>query len=253
MKGTQPSGKKILAAASFFFCVVMLLYAGCSETDNPAISSCYPIEESHTIGGNNVYVITYQYSGSKVVSSNSVNANGSTTTHYNYNVRGQLIGIETYDNETELLEPVSHQLFSYNSEGKLEQIDVYSGFSLLISVIYNYNSFGQLVEQEFDFVDQPSQFNTFEYPNTETKNYSKGIMGWPQQFTLLFEYDDHPTPYSHVSFVDAPANNITRVTMISLSEEETVTDYVYKYNTSGYPISKTATGGAVTTWSYRCK
>ena len=166
----------------------------------------------------------------------------------------------------------SRATYKYDHNNNLIEYEQFSGASTTPAFInkFSYNSFNQLIETQSAVGVKQNFFygyRVFLYPNTTTKNpttikaYSgdaHGKIGDPDE-TITLTYDDKKTN-GHINPLDDfnpfATHNVISATVVEVGVKPKTETFIYQYNASGYPISRTEKEGGrtfVTTFSYDCK
>ncbi len=240
---------KTISLSSIVAC--LLFIEGCSKNDATP-SSCQLINyngEVYTYVNTKLtsgkasccYSITYSYDNQNRVIQ-TVENSGSTTTSTLYYDRNNNV-IRTIDSDL-INQSTSHTIITYNSSGQRIKQQSYS-----YTPSANSNPADSTLLGE----------STYQYPNTSTHNYSSLSMtiyysGVPFNYEYTYEYDNKVNPSRHLfNFNPFNETDNNQVQIAMTSPSSITTNYVYTYNSNGYPLTSTA-DGTISTYTYsNCK
>lgn len=183
---------------------------------------------------------------------------------YFYNAKNELISysasnvyssVLSYDDSGKIISEVDNQIlsitYSYDDKNRLtlwsQVVQNYTGYNSQIKFFYN--ALDQDTLQQFYRYNMSSNtYYLWRYARREfvnNKNYSKVRTFDANTNVLLyteeFLWDSHPNPYlTNAFFLNSPppTNNMTRYTFTNAGAAPETFDYVYTYNSKGFPIEK---------------
>ena len=181
------------------------------------------------------------YGNDDVLSSDlSVSQTAMTQTEWVTQASGKLIGIITYD---------------YNESGQLSKsTSTHPSFTCKEYSLFTYDANGRISKQSMYWDDVETGYIDYAYDSkgnlTSEILYGIPASGNPVEInSTKYSFDGAPNPYRmnnklQIPGINSNINNIAKETYtIYLSsalgpDNVSVTDYVYTYNTLGYPVSK---------------
>jgi len=219
--------KKILAA-------LLVVLAACQNHDLK-VDPCFLATEQNLSNS-----ITYSYNGRNQLVS--------------YSTQGIFSSLIVYDDKGRIASEVDNQIiaitYGYDDRNRLtlwtETIAGYPASNTQTKFFYN--SLDQDTLQQFYKYDPiANAFYLWRYARRDfanQKNYSK-IRTFDFTNSLIytqeFQWDAHPNPYlTNPFFLNSPpsTNNMTKYTFTINGGAPEVSEYVYSYNSKGFPIEK---------------
>lgn len=215
----------------------------------------YYSEES----GNNSVDESYTYDqANKVISiyrSSQTGSNySSSDVEFKYDKSGRLTSISNlYDG--------SGSSYTYDTKGRTTSI-IWTNSNRVqyFKHEYTYNANGQMSKlQTFNLVNSTLTKSTsyvYEYPNKDTRNYSKRSSFSATdvaQSVLTFTYDTKKNPWNTVNPFDPQntTNNITKyVSSNAAGTSSTTYNFTYTYSAKGFPLTFSGGSGSGSSTSY---
>lgn len=228
--------KKILCLFSAF---TLVLISSCSSDDSSSESNDDLVLLKKTIttdsDGNKV-TTNYKFNGNKIVS--TIDDSGELELYYTYT--GDLITKLEYKFPDGSLDQIN--LFTYNSEGKLATaVRIDPEMEWGNKEVFTYNEDGSVSVIEYIGDDE-----------TQTQENAtrtiKFLAGEVSEITSTnspnhkYVYDTKNNPlknvlgFDKIAFIDAEADGVLHNTISDTSEGEVLYNYVFTYNSNGYPV-----------------
>lgn len=224
----------------FLSLLILVLFSACLDNDDVPPSGCYPNYYSSAVGSSFVSE-TYEFDIKNRLSGISTNTLSYTLS---YDASNRLVKINYSDGRV--------ANYQYDANKRMSSSNVTSSLGTVTSKTdYSYNTSGQLIKrQPFSLsngVLVKTSYNTYEYPNTTTRNFSKRLNFSSTdvlQSTETFTYDTRPNP-DLVLTPNIPTlttNNVNQRIFTPVSGTVVTYTYSYQYSAKGYPFSYTIAG-----------
>lgn len=238
----------------------LLLCSGCFNSEDAPESPCYLSYYSEESANSSVDE-SYSYDqGNRVISVYRTSQNGSnyssSDSEYKYDKNGRVTSVEN-------LSDGSGAAYVYDAQGRTTMITwTNSNSKQYFKHEYTYNATGQMTKlQTFNLVNNSLTKSTsyvYEYPNKDTRNYSKRSSFSATdvaQSVLTFTYDTKKNPWNTIEPFDPQntTNNVTKyVSSNAAGTSSTTYNYTYSYSAKGFPLSYSGgpSTGSSTTYTF---